>query len=297
MNTNTNTTNFNTATLASSAVLVSLHIGTWGASKKDKRASNKATAENNAADGTAEVRKKLLPGATALEEIKKLERQIRLWHLSQTLSWNDDGQRLLSMSTYTDYIAKINDDERQFWDLVDNKFLPEYPSLRAEAKHQLGDLFDDADYPDTATVRAKFKFAVAYEPVPEAGHFVVDLQNQAKDELIEQFNRNTSNKWAAAFADVCEEFKDTMVHLVSKVDGADSDKQTRIHASLIPNIRKVIERVRMANAMENNVEVNNAVTGLESLLSNISVEALKTNETARIQVREGVNNILDKFNF
>jgi hypothetical protein len=53
----------------------------------------------------------------------------------------------------------------------------------------------------------------------------------------------------------------------------------------------------MANAMENNVEVNNAVTGLESLLSNISVEALKTNETARIQVREGVNNILDKFNF
>ena len=296
MNTNTNTTNFNTATLASSAVLVSLHIGTWSATKKDKRASEQITTDNHAASGTVEARKKLLPGSKELESCKQMERQARLYSIGSTLCWNDDGQRLLPMTIYTDYVASINDYEQQFWAAV-NVFLAAYTQQRYEAQHQLGDLFDDADYPDTATVRAKFKFTVAYEPVPEAGHFVVNIQSQARDELIEQFNRHTSSKWAAAFADVCEEFKDTMVHLVSKVDGADSDKSTRIHASLIPNIRKVIERVRMANAMENNVEVNNAVTGLESLLSNISVEALKTNETARIQVREGVNNILDKFNF
>lgn len=295
MNTNTNTTNFNTATLASSAVLVSLHIGTWGARKMDKKASDKTTAENNAEEGTAEVRKKLLPGSKELEACRQIERQARLYSVGVTLCWNDDGQRLLPMSVYADYVASINDYERQFWEAVD-AFLPAYAQQRYEAQHKLGNLFDDADYPDTASVRAKFKFTVGYEPVPEAGHFVVNIQSQAREELIEQFNRSSNTKWAAAFAGVCEELKKTMTHLLGKVDDS-SDKSTRIHASLIPNIRKVIEKVRMANAMENNADVEAAASGLESLLSNISVEALKTNETARIQVREGVNNILDKFNF
>ena len=297
-NTNTaiNTVNYNAPTLATSAILVTLNIGTWSASKKDKRKSEELTQDNHAASNAAEVRKKLLPDAAELEECKKIERQARLYSAGITMTWNDDGQRLLPMAVYTDYVATLANYEREFWDAV-NVFLAAYTQLRYMAQSQLGDLFNAEDYPDTGTVRGKFKFNVDYAPVPEAGNFVVDLQGQAKDELIQQFNRASQSKWATAFADVCEEFRECMQHLLSKVGDKDGDKQTRIHSSLIPNIRKIVDKVRMANALENNADVTAAVDGLERVLSGVSVDALKTNETARIQVREGVNNLLSKFDF
>jgi hypothetical protein len=295
-NTNTNTINYNAPTLATSAILVTLSIGTWSASKKDKRKSEELTQDNHAAVNAAEVRKKLLPDAAELEECKKIERQARLYSMGITMTWNDDGQRLLPMAVYTDYVATLANYERDFWDAV-NVFIAAYTQLRYTAQSQLGDLFNAEDYPDTGTVRSKFKFGVDYAPVPESGHFVVDLQGQAKDELIEQFNARAQSKWSRAFAEVCEEFRDCMQHLLSKVEDKDGDKQTRLHSSLIPNIRKIVDKVRMANALENNADVTAAVDGLERVLSGVSVDALKTNEGARIQVREGVNNLLSKFDF
>jgi len=292
---NTNTINYNTPTLSSSAVLVALSIGTWSATKKDKRKSEELTQDNHAASNSAEVRKKLLPGSSELEECKKIERQARLYSMSATMSWNDDGQRLLPMVSYTDYVATLGNYEKEFWDAV-NVFIAAYVQQRVEAQAKLGDLFNAEDYPDTATVRAKFKFSVDYAPVPESGHFVVDLQGQAKDELIEQFNARAQSKWSNAFAEVCEEFRDCMTHLLSKVEDS-GDKQTRMHSSLLPNIRRILDKVRTANTFEGNANVEAAAVGLETLLSNVSVDALKSSETARIQVREGVNSLLSKFDF
>ena len=89
-----------------------------------------------------------------------------------------------------------------------------------------------------------------------------------------------------------------MTHLVGKIDGKDnSDKQTRMHPNLVTNIRAMIDKVRTANAFENNADVEAAAASLESLISGVTVDTLKQSETARIRVRAGVNNILDKFNF
>lgn len=294
---NTNTTNFNTATLASSAILINLTIRKWGESKSDKRKTDELIAASGAKNTkAARVHKSLLPDCAELKAINDIAKDARDFLESKSFLWTHRAHRLLPMAFYQEVIGRFRSEFIPDFDAAVDALEPVYVQRQYEAMADLGDLYNPADYPTFAEVRSRYSMEIEEAPVPQSGHFVVDLQNQAKDELIEQFNRHTSSKWAAAFADVCEEFKGTMVHLLGKVDDS-SDKQTRIHASLIPNIRRVIEKVRMANAMENNAEVNNAVTGLESLLSNITVESLKTNETARIQVREGVNNILDKFNF
>ena len=57
------------ATLASSAMLVEVNISNWVGRKKDKRASQDVTAQNNAKDGVASVNKALLADNDDLKAI------------------------------------------------------------------------------------------------------------------------------------------------------------------------------------------------------------------------------------
>jgi hypothetical protein len=55
----------NTATLSSSAMLVTVNVSKWEGRKFDKKASNDIVASNNAERGAANVHKKLLPNSDA----------------------------------------------------------------------------------------------------------------------------------------------------------------------------------------------------------------------------------------
>lgn len=303
MNTNNNgtntmnTMNYNTPTLSTSAILAHLHIGLWGDSKQDKQKTEELTTKERAKRGSARVHKSLLPDCAELKAVASVGAKARNYLKSVSFVWTERAHRLLPMSKYQEVIAEMRMFEQEFNDAAD-ALMPVYVTRQYEAQQALGGLYDPADYPSASEVRACFKFMLEFAPVPEAGHFVVDLQNQAKDELIEQFNHVSNHKWAAAFAGACEEFRKCMQHLLEKIDGKDDDgKQTRMYPSMIPNIRRLIEKVRTANEFEGNADVEAVASGLESLLSNVSLESLKTSESARIKVREGVNDLLSKFDF
>jgi hypothetical protein len=294
----TTTNNFQTATLSSSAVLVTLSIGMWNASAKDKRKSDELTTAAGAKSGVAKVNKNLLPDCAELDAVKKIMGQARKYLYETTMVWSDDKQRLLPLAYYQEFVSVMNDFSTEFFAAV-AALIPVYVTRQYDAQQALGSLYNADDYPSVHDLREHFKFVVEFEPVPESGHFVVDLHAQARKELVEKFNRTASDKVQRSFAAVCEEFKDCMEHLVSKVNDADNaDKSTRIHGSLLPNIRRVIDRVRAANnIMGNNAEVTATVDAIEDALANISVEALRDNETARERVRTGVQSALSKFNF
>jgi len=295
--------NYTAPTLSTSALLVTLSMGAWGTLKNDKKSAEKIAAENNASAKAVSTKKDLLPDCDELKAIKSFIAETRQWFNGISLVWNDAGQRLMPLSVYTDFVADVNAKEAEFWVLVDT-LMAAYAQKQYNAQIQLGSLYNPDDYPDTATVRSKFKFSVDYAPVPESGHFVVDLQGQAKEELIQQFARNKDSKWAAAMVGVCEELRESLVKLVGKIDAKDDyvkagkgGKQVRMYDSLLFNVRKIVDKVRMANSIENNADIAAAVDALDGMFSGVSVESLKHNEGARIQVREGVNNLLSKFDF
>ena len=294
----TTTNKFKTATFASSGVLVTLSIGMWNASAKDKRKSDELTTAAGAKSGVARVNKNLLPDCAELDAIKKIMGQARKFLYETTYVWDDDKQRYLPMAYYQEFQSGIWRLRNEFFTARD-ALIPVYVTRQYDAQQALGSLYNADDYPSVHDLRDQFKFVVEENPVPESGHFAVDLQEQVRKELIEKFNRTASDKVQRSFAAVCEEFKDCMEHLVSKVNDADNaDKSTRIHGSLLPNIRRVIDRVRAANnIMGNNAEVTATVDAIENALANISVEALRDNETARERVRADVQSALSKFNF
>ena len=183
--------------IQNSSMLVDLNISVWTGRKQDKRVSDEIDAAKSTKTRAGNYHKKLLAGTQKLDDLQKLVTGIRSWHYIQTLPWSDGGSRLLPMKNFFDYKATLADFEIQFTDAVD-AFLADYPTLVSAAAFQLGDLFDSSEYPDVERLRDKFKFRYVFLPVPEVGDFRIDVNEQHKAELVQQYESFYQNKLSEA---------------------------------------------------------------------------------------------------
>lgn len=152
--------------LADRAMLVYVSISCWSARKLDKKQTQKTVAEAGATADAARVNKHLLANAdSALKKIQQKANQIRDYLDSNTLPWDDAGNRLLSNEQSLLVVGQLHALDQEFRQLVD-EFIDEYPVLRAEAVKNLGDMGDDSDYPQPDQVRQKFKVSITFSPVP-----------------------------------------------------------------------------------------------------------------------------------
>ena len=156
--------------IASSAMLCELSISTWTGRKKDKRASEQVTSDNNASAGVANVSKKLLADCEELVAIQKLTANIRNLHYGMTMPWSDIGHRLLPTAQYFKYHEQMTTMQNEYESLVDT-FLRDYDNEIINAQLKLGDLFDPFEYPTADSLRAKFGFRLSYIPLPDVGDF------------------------------------------------------------------------------------------------------------------------------
>ena len=168
--------------LSGSALIVNLNLSVWTARKLDRRVSEEVDQAKSTKTRAGNYHKNLLAGSGKLEQITKLAGAIRTWHYTYTQPWSDSGDRVLPMTMFTDYRARLTDYETQFGTAV-NEFLNEYDTLVAAAAFQLGDLFNREDYPLREDIVGKFGFRYAFSPLPVSGDFRVDINEQGLTEL------------------------------------------------------------------------------------------------------------------
>ena len=185
----------NSISIASSAMLVELSISAWTARKLDKKVSTQVDLDKNTKTRVGNYNKNLLAGTGFLDTIQKYASSARNWHLTQTLPWSDNGLRLLPMSNFIAYKENLATLEKNYAALVD-KFVVAYPNLVSAAAFQLGDLFDREEYPDVEKVARKFKFGVNYMPVPMAGDFRIDINEEAKSGTLITFEEDAQMEQA-----------------------------------------------------------------------------------------------------
>lgn len=147
------------------AMLVYVSISCWSARKLDRKQTQKTIEGAGATADSARVNKHLLANADAqLKLITQKGGQLRDYIESNTLPWDDAGNRLLSNEMSLVAVGKINSLIAEFNALVDD-FVQEYPTLRALAVVSLGDMGDDSDYPQPDVVRQKFRAKVTFSPL------------------------------------------------------------------------------------------------------------------------------------
>lgn len=296
----------NSISIASSAMLVELSISSWTARKLDKKVSAEVDNAKNTKVSTVNVNKNLMAGTGVLESILKYASGARTWHLSQTLPWSDNGSRLIPMSNFITYKEQLNVLENNYMALVD-KFIDSYPNLVIAAAFQLGDLFDRAEYPEVHTLRNRFKFSYNFFPVPTAGDFRIDINEEAKAEIIANCDSAYQERLNNAMRDAWARLHDCLTRMSDRLqyDEVPSDdplthgtvlKPRIFRDSLMDNATELINMLKHLNITQD-PKLELARAELEATIKGYDVSDLRESFTAREAVKQKVDLILAKFNF
>ena len=285
----------NSISIASSAMLVELSISTWTARKLDKKVSTQVDLDNGAKTKVVNANKNLMAGTGVLDTIVKYAANARAWHISQTLPWTDNGSRLLPMSNFVNYKKQLGELETNYEALVD-KFIIAYPNLVSAAAFQLGTLFDRNEYPHEDALRKKFKFTYSFFPVPTAGDFRIDINEEAKAEIIANCNSAYQDRLNNAMREAWSRLHDCLSRMSERLtDNADGSRKI-FRDSLVENGVELVDMLKHLNITKD-PSLEQARRELELAIAHHSLDSLRDNSNAREVVKMKVDTILSKFNF
>ena len=232
------------ATLASSAMLVEVNISNWVGRKKDKRASQDVTAQNNAKDGVASVNKALLADNDDLKAIQQHVTATRAMHANMTMPWSNSGLRLLPTAQFFKYQEAMSAMKAEFEKLVQS-FLDKYEDAVVDVQLKLGDLFARDDYPTLQSLTRKFNMGINYMPLPDAGDFRVDIGNEALREVKEQYDTFYTQQYEKAMNDVWTRLHKHLTNMSERLDYTDAETKKIFRDTLVTNVQDMVELLRV----------------------------------------------------
>lgn len=278
--------------IGSNAMLIDLNISVWTGRKMDKKVSEEVDASKGTKARAGNYHKKLLAGSNKLENIQKIVGAVRSWNYQQTLPWSDGGSRLLPMKNFFNYKETLNNFENQFNSAVD-EFITEYPQLVSGSAFTLGDLFDRGEYPTAESLKDKFKFKFVFSPVPDAGDFRIEVEDEAKAELEAQYKSYYEQKLADAMADAWTRLHETLSHISERLDYTDENKK-KFWDSTITNASELCTLLTSLN-ITNDPKMEQARQKLEKALSGVDASDIRESEAIRSSVKSKVDDILNMF--
>ena len=281
--------------IGSSAMLVELNISTWTARKLDKKVSAEVDVAKGAKTSAVNVNKNLLAGTGFLDTITKYAANARAWHLSQTLPWSDNGQRLLPVSnfiTYKEQLGKLNEN----FDALVGKFIEAYPNLVSAAAFQLGDLFNRDEYPEADAIARKFKFNYNFFPVPQAGDFRVDIGEEARKEIEASCNSLSNSRIESAMKDAWSRLHEHLLRMSERLDYDEVADKKIFRDTLVENAVELVDMLKHFNITQD-ASMEQARLALHDAIHGYEASDLRENFVAREAVKSKVDEILGKFNF
>jgi hypothetical protein len=296
MNAITETPTFESFGIATSSLLVELNISCWTARKLDKKVGMEVDAVKNTKVKAGNYHKHLLAGSPALEAVTKYAAQVRLWNNLNSLPWSDNGQRVVTADHFFNgYKAQLDQHKQNYEELVAN-FLQQYPTLISAAAFQLGDLFDREEYPPVENIAHKFRFSYAVLPVPTSGDFRIDIAEQAKAELAEQYTAHFNSRLESAMRDIWGRLHECLKHMSDKLTDSQDGARSRFHSTLLSNAQHMVQLLDRLNVTKD-PKLEDARIQLAKAISHTDIDDLREDSTAREQVKRDVDNILAKFNW
>lgn len=278
----------NTPSISSSAVLVELLISVWTGKKKDKMASEEVVRNKNANKGVASVNKKLLGDCVELDTIQKFAGNVRTLHYSSTLPWSDMGPRLLPTAKIFKYQENFTGLQAEFENMV-NVFLNTYDLEVAQAQAKLGDLFDVTEYPDVNELRSKFRFKINYIPLPDAGDFRLDINNDAVEIMRSQYAEYYEAQLGGAMKDIWKRLHDTLVVLSRQLADQTADGKTpKVYSSVFDRAFEILDLMETCN-VTNDMQMQVMQRKLAQAFRGVSADSVKDDTKLRRNTKDAVD--------
>ena len=281
--------------LSSSAVLVSIDINVWSATKQDRAISNEITTAKNADESAGRYVKQLLADNSKHKAVVNYRQTIYNWLQTRTYGWNK-SQQLLPVVDLQKFKAEYNLHELAFYQLVDD-FILNYDSIVSDMAFKQGSMFNRNDYPTASQVRNKFGVQLFVSEVP-TNDFRCNIAQEIADDLFVTYTKQTENIINSIQNEQAKRFIGVM-ESISHCCGVDElennkTKKRKIYESTLQKAKDYCETFKGFN-LSSSSELEEARASLENALHGVSAEDIRESDAIRNKVKDNVDDILSKF--
>ena len=222
------------------AMLVSLRITAWSGRLYDRAASNHVAVHHDAAASAGRYNKRLLPKA-AFAALTATMSEARTRHYSNTLPWDDQGSRLLTVANYEHY-TELLDALRERVVRQRARFIEDYDDYVDQSRLDLGKLFRIEDYPSKEALQGKFAIRYRITPVPDADYFIAKLASDDTDRVKRDIERQTEERLHDAVGDLYRRMAEAVERVSERLQEDDNGKLLVFRDTMIANIRNLVDR-------------------------------------------------------
>ena len=291
--------------LATSAVLVSVDVNVWSATKQDRVISDEVTTLKNADASAGRFVKNLLADDLHHKKVSNYRQTIYNWLKRSTFRWNN-SQDLLPVANLEKFKVEFTDHETEYYRLLDN-FLLNYQSIVSDMAFKQGDMFSQDDYPSVDEVRNKFGIKLYVAEVPShdwrcsiSDDIASDLKLQYESQA-EQIITGIVNDQVARITEVMESISHCC-GVIEKQDGTTGEviiKKRKIYDTTIEKAKELCDTFKKFKPIDNEIssKLSEVVVKLENALNGVDTKSIRESDAVRDKVKSEVDDILSKFKF
>lgn len=281
-------------TLGERAMLASLTITGWAGRATDKAAAE-FTAQHYQANADWTRFTKRLIRSEALKAIKAAEAAARATHKRLTLPWSEKDQRILPGPALQEYMADMGK-HRDDRDAAVDTLIGEYEALKAEARRELGGLYNEDDYPSSADLQAKFTFDTELTALDTTGDFRVAMGDEERAKLQQQITERTEARLSLAMSDVYRRLHEVVAHMAERLHAykpktSDDDRvENPFREATLMNVRDIVDLLPKLN-ITNDPALDKLAADVRARLLAVDAKELRTDEAKRAEVAAAADDI------
>lgn len=262
------------------AVLMTLNISNWDANRQDRRVSQAVAEANEVTDKRlCRLRKSLLPKTEVMDRLFAVIRAARTFHYENTHAWMHDGPRILATANFDAYMKKMREYKADF-DTAVLDFLAQYPDICEEARGVLGKLYDPADYPRAAELKARYSFEMKVQPMPAStGLLELGLDAAEADALRAKLEADMRETFQTANRRLWDDLFARLEKLYTKL----SDEKAYVKEETIAAVRDLAELMPRVN-ITNDARLEMLSQKLQTALTGVTANGVKNDPGIRAKV-------------
>lgn len=250
------------------AVLADLTISAWSGSVVDKAVTGEVLATKGAKHDRGRFTKKMFMNLRSLNAVKsKMYNEYRHY----TVAW-EEGRRLLPIEHF-ETLTKIHRDcSDELEKILETDYKVNYQKYVEESKQDLGELYNEQEFPSYEEFKRKWRLRLNFFPVPEKGHFIIQSEKKLVDEMTKSFEEAMSTRQALATEETKIRIAETVKGIVERLSG--ENMKFRLDREVMDSVREMVDVLPSLNLFGDKF-IEEMIQELKASLCGVSDEELR----------------------
>lgn len=283
------------------AMLIDLSIGQWSAKKRAAKAAADGAKGTGAKASRITAQKRLVEKGGPLDACSQIAGEARAYLASVTTPW-DAAHRLVAKTAIADVQIRLDEYQTKY-ETAARRFVDQFDQEREKARRELGEEFNELDYPDADRVARKFYFRRGWSAVPSANDLRVDASSGQAERIRAEAMAAAERQIDDIRANIAARIHDAVSRIVERMDAYqerlerqkanpdDKSKDGIFRDSLITNVRELLDALPILN-----VAGDEKIEDLRPMLARIGAqdpESLRNFSADRRTVKQDAEEALD----